>query len=184
MLRRLTVGPALDTLADMAKHLIIDGYNLLGIRGEFGHGQGRSFEEVREQLLRELVLYRQRKGHAITCVFDGWQQGFQTGHREHRSGIEVVFSRRGERADDVIQRLSEEYGPDCAVVSSDREVVEGSRRHGAFVMSAAEFGAKLRGGGEKDHDVDGVVRRGPEKKGNPRKLPKALRQRNRRLRGF
>jgi len=181
----------------MATHLIIDGYNLLGVRGQVGRGDGSGGEAAREQLIRELALYRQRKGHAITVVFDGWQQGFATGHREHRSGVEVRFSPRGERADQVIQRLAEEYGTACAVISSDREVSSVARTHGAFVMSAAEFEAKLRGGGEtratgqpaqhgyqKDRGDDDLPVRRPDKKGNPRKLPKALRQRNRQMRGF
>ena len=179
----------------MATHLIIDGYNLLGVRGQVGRGDGLSGETAREQLIRELALYRQRKGHAITVVFDGWQQGFATGHREHRSGVEVRFSPRGERADQMIQRLAAEYGTACAVISSDREVTTFARTHGAFVMSAAEFDAKLRGSGErradgrpvhyeKDRGDDDLPPRRPDKKGNPRKLPKALRQRNRQLRGF
>lgn len=180
----------------MATHLIIDGYNLLGVRGQVGRGGGVSGETAREQLIRELGLYRQRKGHAITVVFDGWQQGFATGHREHRSGVEVRFSPLGERADQIIQRLAEEYGTACAVISSDREVANFARRHGAFVMSAAEFERKLRGGEfrvsakpvhaeyEKDRGGDDLPARRPDKKGNPRKLPKALRQRNRQLRGL
>ena len=106
-----------------------------------------------------------------------------------------MFSARGERADQVIQRLAEEFGSDCAVVSSDREVSTFARTHGAFVMSALEFEAKLRGGGEsrpavkpvsygRDREEPDSPPRRSEKKGNPRKLPKALRQRNRHLRGF
>ena len=178
----------------MPTHLIIDGYNLLGVRGQVGRTDGRGGEAARDQLVRDLVLYRQRKGHAITVVFDGWQQGFATGHREHRSGIEVVFSPRGQRADQVIQRLAEEYAADCAVVSSDHEVSNFARGCGAFVITAAEFEAKLRDGGparpsgmrtsDKDREEDRVLPRRPDKKGNPRKLPKAVRQRNRGLRGF
>ena len=179
----------------MPTHLIIDGYNLLGVRGQVGRGEGLAGEAAREQLIRDLTLYRQRKGHAITVVFDGWQQGFSVGHREHRAGVEVIYSRRGERADQVIQRLAGEYGQDCAVVSSDREVAGFAQAHGAFVISARDFESKLRGGAasqptarpvlhQKDREDDDLPKRNPDKKGNPRKLPKALRQRNRQLRGF
>lgn len=174
-------------------HLIIDGYNLLGARGQVGRSAGRDAEVVRERLLRELAAYRQRKMHPITVVFDGWQEGSDTEHREHRSGIEVVFSRRGERADQVIQRLAAEFGRDCAVVSSDREVADFAKAQGAFVIGAMEFDARLRaaplvtpqpGLTRTDRD-DADLPRGPrDKKGNPRKLPKALRRRNRQLRGF
>jgi predicted RNA-binding protein with PIN domain len=175
----------------MAMHLIIDGYNLLGARGQVGREAGAASESAREQLLRDLSGYRQRKGHPITVVFDGWQQGIGTERREHRAGIEVVYSRRGERADQVIQRLAEEFGRDCAVVSSDREVADFARAQGAFVISSPEFESRLRAvppalssASFKPVDRDEEVPRRVEKKGNARKLPKALRKRNRQLRGF
>ena len=130
----------------------------------------------------------------ITVVFDGWQQGQPSEQREHRAGVQVIYSKRGERADQVIQRLAREYGADCAVVSSDHEIVNAARAHGAFVMGSREFAEKLR----CCHRVQPVPyhtknsmlgmtiaqARGPEKKGNPRKLPKSQRQRDRRLKRF
>ena len=55
----------------MATHLLVDGYNLVGSAGmALPAGSGR-LEAVRETLLKNLAGYRQRKGHAITVVFDG-----------------------------------------------------------------------------------------------------------------
>ncbi|MEK7237306.1 MAG: NYN domain-containing protein [Nitrospirota bacterium] len=177
----------------MALHLIVDGYNLLAQTGRLGGGASRHSEMAREAFLRDLAAYRQRKAHAITVVFDGWQQGWGTERREHRLGLEVIFSRRGEKADQVIQRLAAEFGSDCAVVSSDHEIVDFARAQGAFVLKAQEFVAKLQGASnltrvsihkELDTGEDLRPKRGPEKRGNPRKLPKALRQRNRQLKRF
>ncbi|MBM4124510.1 MAG: NYN domain-containing protein [Nitrospira sp.] len=174
----------------MATHLIVDGYNVLGARGQVGRA-GSGDDSARERLLRELAAYRQRKGHPITVVFDGWQQGFDSERREHRGGIEVIYSRRGEKADQVIQRLAEEFGRDCAVVSSDREVADFAKARGAFVIGAAEFDVRLRAvptpaspAAFKPVDREEDRPKRTEKKGNPRKLPKALRKRNRQLRGF
>ena len=173
----------------MPTHLIIDGYNLLSGGGSFpGH-----LETAREGLVRDLASYRHRKHHLITVVFDGWQQGHPTEQREHRAGVHVIYSKRGERADQVIQRLAREYQSDCAVVSSDHEIINAARAHGAFVIGAREFMAKLRVSSSapgtipyKELDTGDDVRttRGPEKKGNPRKLPKSQRQRDRQLRRF
>jgi hypothetical protein len=105
----------------------------------------------------------------------------------------VVFSRQGERADQVIQRLIDDFGPDCAVVSSDREVADFARARGALTIKAGEFDGKLRppqaaagfrGGTGKDATAGDPPPRKADKKGNPRKLPKAQRRRNRQLRGF
>lgn len=178
----------------MTKHLIIDGYNLLGARGQVGHKYGADTESVREQLLRDLSRYRQRKSHAITVVFDGWQQGMGSERREHRAGLEVIYSRRGERADQVIQRLADQYGSDCAVVSSDREVADFARARGAFVIGASEFDSRLRAGAMASsthtrrmnlpEEKDERSPRRLEKKGNPKKLPKAVRKRIRQLKAF
>jgi len=177
----------------MTLHLIIDGYNLLAQISRIGGETSLRSEMARESFLRDLSAYRQRKSHVITVVFDGWQQGWGTERREHRLGLEVIFSRRGEKADQVIQRLAAEFGSDCAVVSSDREIVDFAREQGAFVMKAQEFVEKLREGSnspgvsthkELDTGEDLRPKRGPEKRGNPRKLPKAQRQRSRQLKRF
>ncbi len=172
----------------MPTHLIIDGYNLLGRTGNLaGH-----IESARESLLAALAAYRHRKNHPITVVFDGWQQGQPSERREHRVGVQVIYSKRGERADQVIQRLAREYGADCAVVSSDLEVARSARLSGAFVIGAQEFAMKLWASPssgslphkELDTHEEDAPSRGPKKKGNPRKLPKALRQRSRQLKRF
>jgi len=176
----------------MSLHLIIDGYNLLA---SLDRASGRiplHSEMARESLIQELGAYRHRKAHAVTIVFDGWQQGFVTERREHRSGIEVIYSRRGEKADQVIQRLAAEFGSDCAVVSSDREVANHAKAQGALVLGASEFSAKLRRGAttgpiafkELGTGNDRKPARSSDKRGNPRKLPKAQRQRNRQLKRF
>ena len=177
----------------MARHLIVDGYNLLAQTGRIDAGTSLHSERAREALLHDLAAYRQRKSLAITVVFDGWQQGWGTEQREHRLGLEIIFSRRGEKADQVIQRLAAELGSACAVVSSDREITDFVRAHGAFVMKAQEFVGKLQEGSistgisahkELDTGEEPQPKRGSEKRGNPRKLSKALRQRSRQLKRF
>jgi predicted RNA-binding protein with PIN domain len=172
----------------MPVHLIIDGYNLLGRTGALSG----SIEAARESLLHAVASYRQRKQHPITVVFDGWHQGRPVEGHEHRAGVHVIYSKKGVRADQVIQRLAREYGAESAVVSSDMEVARSAQASGAFVIGAQEFAMKLWGapvGGsvphkELDHPEDDRPPRDPKKKGNPRKLPKALRRRSRQLRRF
>src|SRR3989454_12647086 len=98
----------------MPIRLIIDGYNLLGVRG----GLRGDVEAKREALIRDLAGYRQRKGHPVTVVFDGWRSGHPVERAEWREGLEVVYSKQGEQADAVVKRLAEKYGSACAVGSS------------------------------------------------------------------
>ncbi len=179
--------------------VIVDGYNLLGVRGRGFSGGNFMTEAARERLILELSAYRQRKQHEVIVVFDGWKDGLGAEHHEARSGVTVIYSRRGEQADRVIQRLAEELGREGAVVSSDREVANAARAAGAFVMGAQEFAGRLADGAarslsggaggagsgwKKDEEVDDRPRRPADKKGNPKKLPKAVRARQRKLKGF
>ena len=170
----------------MPVHLIIDGYNLLGVRG----GLRGDVEARRERLIRDLIGYRQRKGHPLTVVFDGWRSGHPVERAEWREGIEVVYSKQGEQADAVVKRLAEKYGSDCAVVSSDHEIVNFARACGSTVITSGEFEMRLQVSGarpaarKREIEDDEPVRRDPKKKGNPKKLPKSLRKKASQLKKF
>ena len=189
-----------SVVLDMGMHVIIDGYNVLGVQGWTGMASSsQDGEQVRERLIQDLSRYRHRKGHPVTVVFDAWRER-NAEHREHRSGVQVIYTQAGERADQVIQRMARQFGRDCVVVSSDLEIVATAKDHGAFIISAQEFQRKLQSVGNvgkpgrrvaknsasaaygKVEDEPSLKR--PDKKGNPRKLPKAQRNRNRQLRGF
>ena len=180
--------------------LVIDGYNLLGCLGKRQPERPTDGAREREALIQRLSLYSQRKGHPVTVVFDAWRGSMGFEHHEHRTGVQVVFTKRGERADQVIQRLAREYGRACAVVSSDLEIIQTAKAHGAFVLKSQEFQEKLESLknekavtgkfqllSSRQDDIEDEEPRGrgrPDMKGNPRKLPKAVRARNRQLRGF
>ena len=182
----------------MPLSIFIDGYNLLGSLGKRTSERLIDGAGAREALIHRLSLYSQRKGHPVTVVFDAWQEPTGLERHEHRTGVKVVFTKRGERADQVLQRLAREYGRGCAVVSSDLEIIQTAKSHGAFVMKSHEFQVKLESFGNKSHLVERSVppmqpwrktedegpQGRPDKKGNPRKLPKAVRTRKRQLRGF
>ena len=170
----------------MPTHLIIDGYNLLGIRG----GLRGDVEAKREALIRALAGYRRRKGHPVTVVFDGWRSGHPVERAEWREGVEVVYSKHGEQADAVVKRLAEKYGSDCAVISSDHEIGNFAGAHGSMVITSGEFETRLQMSGARpaarklEAEDDEPVRRDPKKRGNPKKLPKSLRQKAKQLKRF
>ena len=187
------IYPSDSLSAPMSKHLIIDGYNLLGVVGRIVRGGGQDGEAEREALLQDLIRYRVRLGYPITIVFDAWRQIGGTQRYDHRAGVTVIFSQHGEQADQVIQKMVRENGRDCVVVSSDHEVMDTARAHGAMVMRSQEFWPKLkrqpslpnsRAPVKTGDDEETDLRRRPDKKGNPRKLPKAKRNRLRNLKKF
>ena len=112
-------------------HLIVDGYNVT----KRGFGE-ISLEQQRNRLVTGLGGLAAQTGAEVTVVFDGAERvhGLPPAPR----GVRVLFSRKGETADDLIRRLAraEPPGRPLVVVSSDREVADGVRRHGAYPLGA------------------------------------------------
>ncbi|BAL86650.1 hypothetical protein AMIS_14300 [Actinoplanes missouriensis 431] len=122
----------LDQLLALPRaHLVVDGYNVTK-RGF----ADMSLEQQRKRLITGLGGIAAQTGDEITVVFDGAERvhGLPPAPR----GVRVLFSRKGMTADELIRQLvrAEPPGRPVVVVSSDREVADGVRRHGAYPMGA------------------------------------------------
>jgi predicted RNA-binding protein with PIN domain len=122
----------LDHLLALPKaHMIVDGYNVT----KRGFGEV-SLEQQRSRLINGMGAIAAQTRAEITVVFDGAERviGLPPAPR----GVRVLFSRKGETADELIRRLvrAEPAGRPVVVVSSDREVADGVRRHGAYPIGA------------------------------------------------
>jgi len=124
-------------------HIIIDGYNLIRQSETFRRFERQSLENGRQALLQQVSLYRKQKGHRITVVFDGWENGSPFEERDRQGGIAVVYSRRGEKADEVIKRMVLQKGEETVVVTSDRDIAGFVTRKGATALNSLEFEAVI-----------------------------------------
>ena len=155
-------------------HLIIDGYNLLHVDRTLLSLNPLQLQTERERLLDQLSAYRGLRQMEITVVFDGWQGGGPTEKKERKKGIELVFSKLGEKADEVIKRLVREKGSGVTVVTSDREISRYAERMTIAVIPADQFKEKMENAlmkGERDFQ-DEEERSGEKKKGSSRMLSK------------
>jgi predicted RNA-binding protein with PIN domain len=122
----------LDHLLALPKaHLIVDGYNVT----KKGYGE-ISLEQQRGRLVNAMAGLAAQTGAEVTVVFDGAEK--VVGLPGAPRGVRVLFSRKGETADELIRRLvrAEPAGRPVIVISSDREVADGVRRHGAYPLSS------------------------------------------------
>jgi predicted RNA-binding protein with PIN domain len=129
----------LDQLLGLPKaHLVVDGYNVT----KSGFGE-ISLEQQRGRLISGLGGLAAQTGAEVTVVFDGAERlvGLPPAPRR----VRVLFSRKGETADELIRRLvrAEPPGRPIVVISSDREVVDGVRRHGAYPLSSGTLLRRL-----------------------------------------
>ncbi|MBI5212564.1 MAG: NYN domain-containing protein [Nitrospirae bacterium] len=97
-------------------HIIIDGYNVIGIFH-------KDMEKARDSFVDLLISYRKVKAHDITVVFDGYKSGAGTEHVSVRGGVKIIYSRLDERADDVIKRIVSTDKKEWIVVSNDKDIV-------------------------------------------------------------
>lgn len=166
----------------MAMHLVIDGYNLIGAMADLA---GMDLEGIREELLTRLLAYKRLKKHRITVVFDGKRSGNLSRSSMNQKGIEVIFSRDGEEADQILKEMAKNKRQGITLVTSDRAVASFAEAHGAITIPSEEFDSKLAYAGYSD--IKGITDEDDEgyastvKKGNPRRLSKEERKRLKRI---
>jgi predicted RNA-binding protein with PIN domain len=122
----------LDQLLALPRaHLIVDGYNVT----KRGFGDV-SLEQQRSRLISGLAGINAQSGSEVTVVFDGAEK--LVGAPPMPRGVRVLFSPKGQTADEMIRQLvrAEPAGRPIIVISSDREVADGVRRHGAYPLSS------------------------------------------------
>lgn len=159
-------------------HIIVDGYNLIGIFH-------RDPEKARRELITDLSQYRKLTGHNITVVFDGHGGMSATDKRSMEAGVEVIFTRIGKRADDLIIELSRKLAQSAIVISSDREVADSVWRNGSVPVKSEVFAdileQRLSGGFDLEEegwetDSGGVKGRGRKPSKRERAIMRAVKK--------
>lgn len=148
--------------------IIIDGYNLIGI-------YHKDLEQQRKMLIESLIKYRNRRGHNIIVVFDGWKTGEANEGHSIVGGIKIIYSRLGEKADSVIKRIISSERQEWIVVTSDRDIMAHAWASGSIPITSEDFLNAIEKKetkieiGYKDKDEEYIEN---TKKGSPRKPSK------------
>ncbi len=127
----------------MARHIVIDGYNLAYALRDTKSLMRADRAAARNRLLDLLRRYKRAAPAQITVVFDG--SGAGPDRRQRVAGIDVRFSRPPQSADDEIRSMlgsSRDPGR-LLVISSDNQVRHAARRRGAGMLGSDEFGDRL-----------------------------------------
>jgi predicted RNA-binding protein with PIN domain len=121
--------------------ILVDGYSLLHNWPELAPGQPRHSERARDELIRILTQYHDATGEPITIFFDGAGAPASAQKPEFSRDVEVLFSRAGQTADDMIERAAhrfQEFGQVLVVTDdfAERDTVDAM---GGMVSSCANF---------------------------------------------
>lgn len=121
--------------------ILVDGYSLLHSWPELAPGKPRHSLAARDELIYRLTLYRDAVGTPITIVFDGGGAPVGTPKTISTPELEVLYSRAGQTADDIIERVAHrmrDFGEVLAVTDdhAERETVLAM---GGMASSCANF---------------------------------------------
>jgi predicted RNA-binding protein with PIN domain len=91
--------------------ILVDGYSLLHGWPELAAGRPRHSAAARNELIHVLTRYQDAISTPITIFFDGAGAPPNVPKNESNHHIEVLFSKAGQTADDMIERAAHRFQP-------------------------------------------------------------------------
>lgn len=91
--------------------ILVDGYSLLHGWPELAPGKPRHSMAARDELIAILMQYRDAIGTSITVIFDGAGAPKGTQRPHSTPEMEILYSKAGQTADDIIERVTHRLVP-------------------------------------------------------------------------
>ena len=120
--------------------LLVDGYNVIGA-WSVPREEHLSIDEARERLVHLVADYAGYSGEEVIVVFDGHYTDRSVRSRTTMHGVEVVFTKHAESADNYIETLCAEAPKwrQVRVATSDSTEQTVTMGRGAVRISSREF---------------------------------------------
>src|SRR3954466_12428078 len=93
-----------------ARYLVVDGHSVIFAWPELRKLHQRRTSLAREALIKRLRDYQDWTGVRVVLVFDG--KGPDVSVQADPHDIQVFYSRKGQTADAVVERLASKYAAD------------------------------------------------------------------------
>ena len=118
------------------EYLIVDGHSVIFAWPELRQMHERRTSLARDALVRKLRDYQDWTGVRVVVVFDG--RGAAVDASAEPGEIQIFYSRAGQTADSVVERLASKYGSQyrLLVATSDYLEQETASACGAECISA------------------------------------------------
>jgi uncharacterized protein len=117
------------------QYLLVDGHSIIFAWPELRLLHERRTSLAREALIRQLRDYQDWSGVRVVVVFDG--RGTAVSHEAEPGEIQIFYSRHGQTADSIIERLTSKYAErfDLVVATGDYLEQETASASGAETVS-------------------------------------------------
>ncbi len=121
--------------------ILVDGYSLLHSWPELAPGRARHSAAARQELIQRLTLYQDAMGTPITIFFDGAQTSGGARAVAVPAEVEVLYSRAGETADQMIERATHRFSAygEVLAVTDDRAERDTVNSLGGLASSCWNF---------------------------------------------
>ena len=121
------------------RYLIVDGHSVIFAWPELRRLHQRRSASAREALIKVLRQYQDWSAVHVVVVFDG--QGSRVTSRTDPHDIQIFYSRRGQTADAIVERLAGKYANrfDVTVATSDSLEQQTVTSFGAAFISAEQL---------------------------------------------
>jgi len=155
--------------------ILVDGYSLLHDWPALAPGRARHSAAARDELIAVLTRYQDVAGTPITIFFDGMgaPAGLPRPHSTRQ--VEVLYSRQGQTADQMIERATHRFQPYGEVLAVTNDVAERETvlSLGGMASSCGNFIITVEGAlGEQSDDLERHNREERQRflrRGDPRK---------------
>lgn len=104
------------------QYLIVDGHSIIFAWPELRKIHDRRTSSAREMLVRQLRDYQDWTGVRVVVVFDG--TGTAVDAQSHPGEIQIFYSRAGQTADSVVERLASKYGSEFQLLVATDDYLE------------------------------------------------------------
>ena len=122
-------------MPERACYLIVDGHSIIFAWPELRKLHARRSSLAREALIKQLRDYQDWTGVRVVVVFDG--KGRKLSATSEPRDVQIFYSRTGQSADAIIERLASKYASqfDVTVATSDSLEKETVNACGALCLS-------------------------------------------------
>jgi len=128
--------------------LIVDGHSMIFQWPELSSRYAASGAAVRDSLIRLLTGLQDATDWTVAVVFDG--KGVKANTPEEPLAIKVFYSKSGQTADEIIERLAAKYARDCDVTVATDDHLERLtvESFGAVSLSSRQLQSEIAAAGE------------------------------------
>lgn len=109
-------------MAQRRSYLIVDGHSIIFAWPELRQLHDRRTSLAREELAKRLRDYQDWTGVHVVVVFDG--KGAHVSATADPHDIQIFYSRRGQTADMIVERLASKYGGRFRIIVATSDNLE------------------------------------------------------------